>query len=27
VVNTDVRSAAAGLVQLMAESRPGSPVR
>jgi guanylate kinase len=27
VVNTDVKSAAAGLVQLMAESRPGSPVR
>jgi guanylate kinase len=27
VVNTDVQSAAAGLVQLMAESRPGSPVR
>lgn len=27
VVNTDVHSAAAGLVQLMAESRPGSPVR
>jgi len=27
VVNTDVQSAAAGLVQLMAESRPGSPMR
>jgi guanylate kinase len=27
VVNTDVRSAADGLVQLMAQSRPGSPVR
>lgn len=27
VVNTDVQSAAAGLVQLMAESRPGSPAR
>ena len=26
VVNTDVQSAAAGLVQLMAGSRPGSPV-
>jgi len=26
IVNTDVRSAAAGLVQLMAGSRPGSPV-
>ena len=27
IVNTDVQSAAASLVQLMAESRPGSPVR
>lgn len=27
VVNTDVQSAAAGLVQLMAESRPGAPAR
>jgi guanylate kinase len=27
IVNTDVRSAAQGLVQLMAESRPGSAVR
>lgn len=27
IVNTNVRSAAAGLVQLMTESRPGSPVR
>ena len=27
IVNTNVRSAADGLVQLMAESRPGSPVR